>query len=71
LIEEEIKHTHKAQRIPVNKKLFIRIRPKEMYLRKVVKDAGGKWNAEMGAWILPYQDIKNLGLEERIVHGKS
>ncbi|HDQ45353.1 MAG TPA: hypothetical protein ENN17_07655 [bacterium] len=70
LIEAEVHPIRKTGRTPVNKKLRIRIHPKEVHLRRVVKAAGGKWDAEKQAWILPYREIKNLGLEKRIVPNK-
>jgi hypothetical protein len=67
LIEKEIPYKRKSYRIPVNKKLNIRIFANELNLRRIVKEAGGRWNAHKQVWQLPYRDIKNLGLENRIV----
>ncbi len=54
-------------RIPANKTVRIRVDYEEAYLRKIVKHAGGKWNAQARVWELPYSDAKELGLTERIV----
>jgi hypothetical protein len=51
----------------MNKILDIRIHVKELQLRRLVKVAGGRWNFQKQTWQLPYREIKNLGLEKRIV----
>ncbi len=44
-----------------------RINRDEIELRKRVKQAGGKWDAQNRVWHLPYQKARHLGLAERIV----
>jgi len=53
--------------IPANKIIFLRISYYEVYLRKVVKEAGGRWNRQKKVWELPFEQVRQLGLEERIV----
>jgi hypothetical protein len=67
LIEEEITLPLKARPIPVNKIMKIRILPHETHIRHLVKSVGGKWDFEDRVWLLPYREIKSLGLESRIV----
>ena len=38
----------------------------ELQLRKLVKEAGGRWNREKRIWELGYLKALELGLEERI-----
>ncbi len=54
-------------RIPHNKTVAIRVDYGETQLRKLVKNVGGKWNAQQQVWHLPYGEVKQLGLTERIV----
>jgi len=37
-------------------------------LRRSIKGAGGTWDPEKRAWHLPLCIVKQLGLEERILH---
>lgn len=53
--------------IPYNKTVGIRVDYAETQLRKLVKNAGGKWNAQERVWQLPYGEVKQLGLTKRIV----
>ena len=48
----------------------IRIDIQETELRRVVKEAGGKWNAVHKVWELPLSTIFELDLENRIVDTK-
>ena len=61
---------HKSRRIPHNKLMPIQVGYDETYLRRLVKAAGGKWNAMKKAWELPYGEIIKLGLEKRIMKGE-
>lgn len=45
----------------------VEIAYKELTLRKLVKDAGGKWNSNLRLWELNYLKAHELGLEDRIV----
>lgn len=45
----------------------IRIHYEEVYLRKIVKSVGGRWNKEKKIWELSYGEILQLGLEGRII----
>jgi hypothetical protein len=40
----------------------------EVELRTKVKEAGGRWDAQKTAWILPRHRIVKLGLQHRIKH---
>lgn len=51
----------------MNKIILLRIGYKELYLRRVVKGAGGRWNREKQAWELPYEQVRSLGLEKRMM----
>ena len=67
IIEEEIKKNSNKKRIPMNKIIDLKIHVKEIHLRNIIKSVGGKWNPQKQTWRLPYSEIKNLGLEKRIV----
>jgi hypothetical protein len=45
----------------------IKIQYGEIHLEKLVKSAGGKWNRVKKVWELPYGEVLDLGLEDRIV----
>ncbi len=47
----------------------LRITWAEKELRQCVKEAGGKWDATAGLWMLPLGTARHLGLAERIVGG--
>ena len=57
-------------RIPHNKIVCIRVDYTETQLRKLVRNAGGKWNAQERVWELQYGEVKQLGLTKRIVKNK-
>ncbi|MBN1366130.1 MAG: hypothetical protein JW976_15100 [Syntrophaceae bacterium] len=40
----------------------------EIHLEKLLKSAGGHWDRKQKVWILPFGQIKALGLEKRIVN---
>ena len=44
-----------------------RVNYDETYMWKLVKVAGGKWNSSKKVWEIPYGEILDLGLEDRIV----
>lgn len=54
-------------RMPWNKIVKIRIKYGEINLWRLVKSAGGKWNAKEKVWEIKYGEVKNLGLGHRIV----
>ena len=46
--------------------MLIQIDYKETYLRKLVKEAGGRWDGEKKLWEIPYypyKDVVQLGLK--------
>ena len=47
----------------------VRVDWKELELRRRVKAAGGKWEAAKRVWVLSREQVKRLGLEERVVEG--
>ena len=67
LIVEEKYHQVNSNKTPANKIMYLRIGFSEKYLRKLVKESGGRWNARKNAWELSYGQIKSMGLEERII----
>jgi hypothetical protein len=67
LIVEKKHWLPNPDRIPLNKKMHVRIHYGEINLGRLVKAAGGQWNKAQKVWILPYGQIKALGLEKRIV----
>jgi hypothetical protein len=59
------------KRIPHNKIVKLKAEYNEVYIRKLIKSAGGKWNNIERVWELPYSTTVDLGLENRIVLNKS
>jgi len=55
-------------RIPYNKRVHLRIEYGEAQLGRLIKSAGGFWNKEGGYWELPYREVLNLGLENRVMN---
>jgi hypothetical protein len=63
------KSTIRQYRQPIsgNKIMPLKVGYEEIYIRKLVKQAGRKWNKDKRIWELPYRDTKELGLESRMV----
>ena len=59
------------KRIPHNKIVKLKAEYNEVYIRKLIKSAGGKLNNSERVWELPYYATVDLGLENRIVENKS
>lgn len=55
------------EKIPMNKMVDLHIAVDEAELRNHVKKAGGKWNPQKQVWHLPYREVLDLGLTERIM----
>ena len=47
------------------------IQADEVNLRKQVKSAGSTWNVQKQVWQLPYKQVPELKLENRIVNEKN
>ena len=56
-----------TRKIPVNKIVHLRIDFNEAYIRRLVKAAGGRWNHGKKLWELPYGDVLELGLKDRMI----
>jgi len=54
-------------KFPPTQRVLIRIGYGEEELREAVKQAGGFWNPEKKAWMLPFAKAMALGLEHRII----
>lgn len=67
LIVEKKHWVRNQDRIPSNKKMQVKIQYGEVQLGRLARAAGGRWDKEKKVWILPYEQIKALGLEKRIV----
>lgn len=66
LVEEHAWQADK-KRIPKNKIVNVKITYGEISYGKIVKAAGGRWNPTTKLWELPYKDVVELGLTDRIV----
>ena len=42
---------------------------KELELRRKVKAAGERWDPAKRVWVLSREQVRGLGLEERVVEG--
>ena len=67
LIIENTPWQPNREKIPNNKLMSLRIDLNEVKLRERVKTAGGKWIPNRQVWRLPYKDVLELGLTNRIV----
>jgi len=70
LIAEVTQWQPQAHRIPMNKNVCLRIEYGEIDLGRKVKAAGGIWNRQKKLWKLPYQQVLQLGLIERMVQAE-
>jgi len=68
LIVEEGIWEPNLRKIPGNKLVHVRIDYKEAYLRKVVKGAGGRWDGEKKLWGMPYKEVIQLKLKDRMIN---
>ena len=50
-----------------DRRVLVRVGYGEGELRDAVKKAGGLWNPEKKAWVLPFAEAMALGLEHRII----
>lgn len=57
--------------IPADRRVALEIGFGETELRERVKKAGGYWNSEKKAWILPYHKVLKMGLERRMIDEKT
>lgn len=67
IIVEKKRWKKNPKRIPKNKIVKLRIRYGESDLARLVKAAGGRWNAVEKVWELPYQEVYALNLQSRMV----
>ena len=66
LIIETTPMPEKSSWIPANKLVYIRIAQHERRIQMKVRHAGGKWNAALQLWHLPYKRVVELGLTDRM-----
>jgi hypothetical protein len=55
---------------PPNKLIALRVAYHETYMRRLMREAGGRWDKDGKVWLLPLREVRNLGLEDRIVDKK-
>ncbi len=67
IILHEKSITGRRKRIPPNKLMPLKINYNNIYLRKLVKAAGGKWDSIKKVWELPYNKVIELGLEKNLL----
>lgn len=67
LIVDEVEWEPRAQRIPGDRVVGVRVGYEEEELRGRVKRAGGRWNRRRRVWELQYGLVVELGLEGRMV----
>ena len=67
LIVEESDWEPNPHRIAGDTIVGLRVGYREMELRNKVKRAGGTWNRRRGVWEMRYDQVVELGLEERMV----
>ena len=54
-------------RIDAPESVMVRVGFHETLLRARVRSAGGRWDANWKAWELPFEVVKRIGLEGRVV----
>jgi hypothetical protein len=64
LKEEEIPW---KRRTPDNKQMSVKIQWDETELQEKAKEAGGRWDPNMKVWNLPYEIVRKLKLQNRIM----
>jgi hypothetical protein len=67
LIAEVTPWQPQPHRIPMNKNVRLKIEYGEIDLGRKVRAAGGIWNRKKKLWELPYQQVLQLGLVERMI----
>ena len=67
LIEKESDWKTQTTKIPANKIMHLRVSIKEAHVQSLIRNAGGRWNYRKKYWELPYQEVKSLGLDKRII----
>jgi hypothetical protein len=67
LIEEEVPWLPDHGRLYRKTLVGIRVTASERSLQRQVRQAGGTWDATQKVWYLAYEQVKELGLEDRIV----
>ena len=67
LIVEESQWQANVNKIPRNKIINLRVDYQETGTRKLIRAAGGRWNREKKVWELPYGEVLDLGLTNRII----
>ena len=67
LIVAESAWTPAAGRWQADTLVPVRVTVSEIALRQQVKQAGGKWNPQRGVWEVRYDQVRALGLTDRIV----
>ena len=68
LIEDVKFLRHSKRKPPRNKIVQITVAYGEARIGKLVREAGGKWNRNARVWELPYGEVLDLGLQERLVN---
>ena len=71
LIVKEYDWKPDEKRPPSDRTVQIHVAASERAVRLQVKQAGGLWNPPLQVWELRYDQVSALGLESRIVGGKS
>ncbi len=71
LIIDESPVTKNKKSIPANKIMRIEVKYGEVKIGRIIRSAGGRWNAKEKVWELPYKDVVALGLEKRVVRSKA
>ncbi|HLF26737.1 MAG TPA: hypothetical protein VJG32_10395 [Anaerolineae bacterium] len=69
LIIEEVDWQPQLKPLPADTLLLVKVKWGELELARQVKQAGGKWNADVRAWELRYDRVVQLRLEERVIGG--
>ena len=67
LVVEEQEWQKNRNHIPENKMMAVQIEYGERELGLKVRSVGGTWNRKEKVWYLPWNAIKALGLQDRVV----
>ena len=66
LIVEKNHWKSNSKFIPRNKIMSLQVDYSERHMRRLIKEAGGRWNQQKKVWELPYGIVLDLGLKDRI-----
>jgi hypothetical protein len=50
---------------------FLKVKRTETKIHDMIKNAGGSWDRSRFVWVLPLSNVRELGLEDRVITEKA